>query len=378
MLTKTFCSNSLEEFELTLTRIVRDEFTPTLAIAFCSPHIDILRLIQLFSQFNIQHIGCTSAGEICDAELFENKISVLLFDINQDYFKLDLLKGEQGIYECAKTLAQNAKNAFKSPAIFMLGSGLSNDGEEIVRGVNEIINNEFPVFGGLAGDNLEMQKTSIFCNNAISENGLSGIFFNSEYIDIQGVAESGWKAIGVTHEVTSAKGNILYTINNEPAADVFTRYFGYFDTPNLTDNPISTMSAQYPLQVQRADDYTVLRAPIMTNKDGSMVLVGAVKNGDKFRFSMSPGFSVINSTIDAISHWKNKQELSADALILVSCKGRHAAFGPMLDDEIAGLYKQWQKPMIGFLSYGEIGNLNGKACDFHNETCCMVTIREKF
>ena len=34
-------------------------------------------------------------------------------------------------------------------------------------------------------------------------------------------------------------------------------------------------------------------------------------------------------------------------------------------------------PMIGFFSYGEIGNVKGGACDFHNETCSLVLLKER-
>jgi hypothetical protein len=33
--------------------------------------------------------------------------------------------------------------------------------------------------------------------------------------------------------------------------------------------------------------------------------------------------------------------------------------------------------MVGFLSYGEIGNVANGICDFHNETCSLITIKEK-
>ena len=92
--------------------------------------------------------------------------------------------------------------------------------------------------------------------------------------------------------------------------------------------------------------------------------------------SISPGVEVIDQTIAELTDFLH-DTTDADALILFSCKGRHAALGPFLADEIEGIYNHWQKPMIGFLSYGEIGNVRNGVCEFHNETCSLLAIKEK-
>ncbi len=369
-------NNAIELAQL-VNQSVRNTFRPTLAIVFSNPAVNPKDLYAIFQSHRIDMVGCSSAGEITDGQLNTNKISVLLVDIPQAHYHLKIIKNEQKIYATAIQIAEFAKKTFTNPSLLVFSGGISNDGEAIVEGINTIVNNTFPVFGGLAGDNLQMLKTSVFYNEKCYEDGLVGLVFNDEFIEMQGIAESGWAAIGGTHKVTKAKSNILYEINGEPAVSVFSRYFGSFDGSNDNDNPVQSMSAQYPLQIQRANDYSVLRAPMFANADGSVTLVGAVKDGEIFRFSMSPGFEVIDETIDKIGNWKTDKTAEADALIMVSCKGRHAAFGPLLEDEVTGVYNTWKKPMVGFLSYGEIGSLRGKSCDFHNETCCLITLKSR-
>lgn len=368
---------SVPNLEEKLSTLLNDTFSPTLAIVFASPDHNATKIAAVFSKYKIQLFGCSSAGEISNDTVLGGGISVLLMDIDKKYFEVKMFENTNGITKTAFDLAIHTKSIFDEPTLLVLSSGLLNDGEEIVQGLKTIIKDEFPVFGALAGDDLNMVETTIFSNNTQTNNGLIGLIFDNEKIELEGLAESGWAAIGAEHTVTAAKGNILYEINNEPALEVFTRYFGYFNNPHVTENPISTMSAQYPLQVKRGEDYMVLRAPITSDKEnGSLTLGGAVHKNDKFHFSMAPNFEIIDETIAKFKAWgQNKTE--PNALILFSCKGRHAAFGPMLDDEVAGIYQQWKRPMVGFLSYGEIGNLKGKPCDFHNGTCCLVTIKEK-
>ena len=111
------------------------------------------------------------------------------------------------------------------------------------------------------------------------------------------------------------------------------------------------------------------------DQDGTLHMIGGVQTGDRFQFSIAAGFEVMEETIHSFKNFKH--EISEpDALVLFSCKGRHAAFGPLLLDEIEGIYQHWNKPMVGFLSYGEIGQTLHGNCDFHNETCCLVAISE--
>ncbi len=136
------------------------------------------------------------------------------------------------------------------------------------------------------------------------------------------------------------------------------------------------MSAQYPLQILRDGNYSVLRSPLFSTEDNSLILAGGVKEGDKFRFSISPGFEVIDKTVEEYNDLQ-KEIPEADLMILFSCKGRHAALGMLIEDEIEGIYKKWSAPLVGLFTYGEIGNVKNGVCDFHNETCSMVLLKEK-
>jgi hypothetical protein len=85
---------------------------------------------------------------------------------------------------------------------------------------------------------------------------------------------------------------------------------------------------------------------------------------------------VVEDTIQDFA-WLSEKQPNADALLMFSCQGRYAALGPFLEDEIEGVYEHWKKPMIGFLSYGEIGSFKNGVCEFHNETCSLVLIKER-
>jgi hypothetical protein len=93
------------------------------------------------------------------------------------------------------------------------------------------------------------------------------------------------------------------------------------------------------------------------------------------RFSLPPDFDVIDTVVEDCTEVKNQQD--ADAVIMFSCVSRYLSFGVMTSEEIERVMKVWNAPFIGFFTYGEYGKSKGGKHEFHNNTCCVVTLKEK-
>jgi hypothetical protein len=380
MRSESILAFDLHTFENQLLTLLRDGFRPTFGIVFCSPMQDFQSIMSLFKQYQIDLAGCTAAGEIVNEGLYESSIVCTLMDMPRAYYRCNLVAPTTSDDD-ENTVARKARNfaddCFENVAMLVLSSGINNDGEKIISGLKSGRDNKIPIFGGMAGDDLNMKDSFIFTTERHLSNGLLVIALDTDKIEIKGLATSGWQAIGASNTITKAKGNLIETINHQPALDFFLKFFGSFDAANVRGRNISTMSAQYPFQLERGAETTVLRVPLtVSEKDRTIRLAGSVSTGDKFKFSISPGTEVAEQTVSEFEGFKDAIEMP-DALLLFSCKGRHAALGPFLEDEVAGIYEHWKKPMIGFLSYGEFGNLKNGICEFHNETCCLVTLRVK-
>lgn len=349
---------------------------PNLAIVFCSVNFDIEKVAAIFDSAGIDVAGASTAGEIVNDGVFDGIVTGLLMEISPDFYSVyaEEYEGDNPFSACKKVGAL-ATARFEHPSIMAMSGGVTIDAEQIVYGLKAGLNGDAPIFGGLAADDLQLTQTFSFTRHGATSNGIAILAFDNDKVELKGLATSGWEGVGMENTITHADGNIVYTINNEPAVNAFVKYFGYFD--NNSDNEVSDISAQYPLQIIREDGSAVLRSPLMSLKEnGALVLAGGVRNGDKFRFSIAPGFEVIDQTIGEFGDWKQYAE-DADALVLFSCKGRHAALGPMIEDEVKGIYDFWKKPMIGFFTYGEIGPTKNGVCEFHNETCSLVVIKER-
>ena len=371
------CTNQ-DELQAKLLQCKQDNFDPTLAIVFSSVNHELKNISTLFQDLNIDVVGCSTAGEIVDASLSEESIAALLLNLDPSNYQIKFEAYNDGnVYQSALNLGRFAVECFENPGLIIMSGGLTIDAEQLVEGIRDGVGRTVPIYGGLAGDDLNMQKTFAFNHQIVSDQGISALIIDTTKVSVTGRAISGWEPVGGENIITKAKGNVVYQINGENAYEVFIRYFGFTENPSTDKiDQLITLQTNYPFQFIREEGYTVLRSPMVVSKeDGTITLTASVKEGDKFRFSYSPGFEVIEQTIDDFKEFRGRTP-EADALILFSCKGRHGAFGPMLKDEIKGIYEQWKKPLIGFLSYGEIGDIGKGECEFHNETCSLVLLKE--
>lgn len=379
MKARTLHGDSIQEIDTQIGEILQDGHRATVAIVFCSVAHDLQKIIDVFNHYQIDLYGSTTAGEIKDDELFESSIVVMLLDLNREYYRLNYVDtNDENILEKSKELGLYAKSCFMNPAMIVCMCGATADAQQAVTGIKMVVEKDVPILGGLAADDLAIETTYVFTNDKILEQGVLGLILNEDKVRVNGLATSGWETIGAINTITQSDGNVVYKINDQPALDVFIKYFGFYRDIGDYKKGASSVSAQYPLQIIREDGTTVLRSPLTGNdEERSLILAGGVKDGDKFKFSIAPGFEVIDKTIEDFETFQVEKKIEqADALLLFSCAGRHLTFGPLMEDEIKGIYDCWQVPMLGFLTYGEIGSTKHGKTDLHNETCSLVVLKE--
>lgn len=356
---------------------ITEDFEPTLAIVFLSIKQDRDAVCELLSSKSIAIFGATTSGEFIDREIEEGSTVIMFLDIDPVYFKIEYLEtSESSAYEVAKQLGQKGKNIFSNPAFIIASGWLHTDGEQIIRGIEDGIGDDPVVFGGMAGDDLTLVDPVVFTNKHSSTTGLVSIIIDQDKVSVSGVATCGWKPIGITKIITKSENNIVYTIDNEPALDIVMKYLGLsLDSQPITST-VFNLGAYYPLQLEREGAPPVMRTAMLGNaEDHSLICAGPVPQGSKVRFSLPPDFDVMDTVVEECTEVKNQQD--ADAVIMFSCVSRYLSFGVMTSEEIEMVTKVWDAPFIGFFTYGEYGRSKGGKHEFHNNTCCVVALKEK-
>ena len=394
MKAKSIKGKTTEEINNALAECLADGYRPTLAIVFMSVKQDIEAVSTLLDEKGIQIFGATTAGEFTDGDIESASIVILLLDLDQAYFKLEFLQtSQETAFEDAVKIGVTGRETFDNPAFIIANSGVSLDGEPFVEGIIHGFekfpsseDREVVIFGGKAGDDLALESTFVFTNGKSNNCAIVALIIDEDKIDVKGIATCGWKAIGTTKTVTKSEGNIVYTIDDKPALDMLMNYLGVEIKEEDNKDVVTFLSSwYYPLQVEREHVDPVIRTAMFANREErSLICSGKVPQGSKIRFSLPPDFDSIEKVVADCKVIKENGQQHADALIMFSCVSRYLSFGMVMKEEIEQVQQLWDAPMAGFFSYGEYGKSlsAGQAgqtakYDYHNNTCCLVVLREK-
>ncbi len=386
MIAKTIKGSSTDEIQSALKACLsnsgsekEDVFKPTLAIVFISVKQDREAVCALLDEENIQIFGASTSGEFISSEISEGGIVIMLLDIDPQHFKLVFFEtAESSGYEIAKQMGAYSKTVFTHPAFVIASGWLHYEGELIVQGIEEGFGAEVTVFGGMAGDDRELREPYVFSSGKHSSTGILAIIIDEDKIEVKGIATCGWKPIGITKTITKSEKNIVYTIDDKPALDLVIKYLGLDIDHDTSESVVANLGAYYPLQLERENASPVMRTAMLGNKqDRSLICAGIVPQGAKVRFSLPPDFDVIDTVVAECTDLKSEMNTEADAVIMFSCISRYLSFGVMTSEEIERVSNVWKAPFIGFFTYGEFGKSKTGKHEFHNNTCCVLVLKEK-
>ncbi|MCB0777175.1 MAG: FIST C-terminal domain-containing protein [Chitinophagaceae bacterium] len=379
MKAKSIKGKSTKEIKSELEKSMSDGFKPTLAICFISKSQDRTAITSLLDEKDIAVFGCTTNGEFIDEVPEKGSAAILLLDMNRDHFQVYFEEYPEKKYrQVAKGIAQKAKEKFTVPAFLIGISNAAADGEEVLRGIEEVTGPEVNAFGGGAGDDYAFTETFVFTNKKDSDNGIVCIALDESKVEIKGIATCGWKAVGTEKIVTKSEGNHVYTVDDKPVLDLTTRYGGIENVTPENNNLLVEIAANFPLQLQREKGDPIMRPGLVIDwNDRSYFTSGTVPQGSKVRFSLPPDFDVMEKVVKGVQNLKATEMPEADALVVFSCAGRILSLGPLMNNELEGVKNVWNVPMAGMFSNAELGRATGGNLEMHNLTTCCIALKEK-
>lgn len=385
MKAKSIKAASSSEVKIALEQSMTDGFKPNLAIVFISIKQDRKVVVELLRQKDIDLIGATSSGEFINGHQSEGEIAMILLDIKKsDYSILFEDIAERSLEEATSHMVHDAFQKFEKPAFILITTLLASDGrmldgEGMVEHIEKLAGPDITMFGGMAGDDITFTGTWIFTHGKSTDYGMATLVLDESKIELYGLAFSGWKPMGVFRTATKTEGNLIYTIDDRPALEMYMHYLG--SEISSADDQIDffdKIGVHYPFQIERENREPKMCNPIGYDREKqALICESDVLQGSRMRFSTPPDFDIIDTVINKANELKNELQTEADALLIFSCAGRLSALGPMAQQENEGLQQVWNAPMAGFYTYGEYGKgLNGKH-EFHSTTCSWVALKEK-
>jgi hypothetical protein len=337
-------------------------------------HIDFVKNAYPAAQI----VGCSTSGEICQEEVFNNNIicTAVWFEKTEIEIAHEHITSMDNSFMVGEKLAEKLDKEHLVH-IMVISEGLNINGSELTKGINSKLNNRISVTGGLAGDQANFAETVIVHNKAGEKNHVLAIGFYGENLQVGYGSMGGWDSFGVDREVTKSKANILYELDGHPALELYKRYLG----DHAADLPASALLFPLSLRLKGSETSVVRTVLAVNEEDGSMVFAGDLPQGEYVRLMKANFDRLIDGANDAAEMSKiSLKNSDPDLAILISCVGRKLVLKQRVEEELEIIREVIgnKASVTGFYSYGEICPIKPfeQHCELHNQTMTITLFKE--
>lgn len=321
-------------------------------------------------------VGTSSSGEIYHNEIFHDSLSVSVVKFSKSRFRVILKEiSEQSSFEVGKEIVEEL-NGEHLKSIFVLSSVVNVNGSELTKGLSFNAPADCVITGGLAGDGVEFNKTWILLGSKLMRKQIVAIGLYGTTLRVESGCRCGWSRFGLDRKVTSSHENILYSIDNKPALQLYKRYLGSY----ADELPASGL--YFPLMLlEEGRKIPTLRAiKAIDEEKNSITLAGSIPQNSTVTFAKANLDELIDGAQEAAESLLVKYNKNQKALcIAINCVARKIVLKQEAEDEIEMIHNILGESVsiVGFYSYGEIANISQGGCDFHNQSMTLMLIYEE-
>ncbi|MBM3233219.1 hypothetical protein FJZ18_03575 [Candidatus Pacearchaeota archaeon] len=368
---------------------------PSLMMVFASPIYPQQQLLDTITSItkNTPFIGGTTAGEISTWGVSDDSVVILALymqsvsfshAIEQHLRRNEFKAGKQLALSLVKRLKEK-----KPSTLFLFPGGKAGNLSELIKGIQSVLGETFPIFGGALGDRGDFKKTHQYHNGKVYEDSVVGILLAGNIITASGI-KSGWKTIGNKLKVTKSIVNSLFELDGDPALDIYQKMLGEELSARLP-----TSGSEYPIgltdrQIQLGDGefFTPFRAPVEIHPDKKSIIFGSpIHEKTSVTIATASRNDVIESAARAAEQaLHNFGKAKPACALFFSSFGCKAVLEGRSQEEITAVQNIIGRdvPLAGFFTYGEIAPLDLKSKEvklqsshFHNQTNVVFILGSK-
>lgn len=334
---------------------------------------------QIASQYpNADIIGCTTSGEILDIQIYDESLCLTAIEFNSSQVEVHTVNINNDPENASKELAEHFKNeGLKS--LFVLSDGQMVNGTDLTNTLQNILPDGTVITGGLAGDGTNFSETVLWHNSDYGSGKIIGCGFYGDNLRIGHGSMGGWDPFGPKRLITKSVDNILYSLDDKPALNLYKTYLG----EHAKDLPASALL--FPLLITgNQDKPEVIRTILNINKDdNSMIFAGDIPEGCYAQLMKANFDRLIDGAETAAKNAINsslaEHQQKNGLVIMISCVGRRLLLKQRTEEELEAVKETFGESNLytGFYSYGEISPLvKGGKCGLHNQTMTITSLFE--
>ncbi|MBT7410116.1 MAG: hypothetical protein HN826_10480, partial [Methylococcales bacterium] len=278
-----------------------DDSPQTLVTVFAQRCVDATLFDYLKNRYpNSVVIGCSTSGQIINQDIVDEEVVVGVCRFEKTTLKIgsEKVSSSDDSYLAGKKLAQSL-NDQELRAIFLLSDGLLVNGSELISGINSEVSNDVSVTGGLAGDADKFESTWVLNNSVADSGAIVGVGFYGDAIKIAHGSQGGWDKFGVERTATKSEHNVLYTIDDRPALELYKEYLG-----DRAEGLPST-GLLFPLFVKIQNDQELVEKQVVrtilavSEEDNSLTFAGDIPIGSKIQLMRANFDRLVDGAADA-------------------------------------------------------------------------------
>ncbi len=256
----------------------------------------------------------------------------------------------------------------RAQSVIVLIDAMSGNNEPFIDNLYNHLGPMIPIAGGLAGSATFQPKACIFSNQGLLSNVAQLIHFPGKlHIGVQ----HGWQPIAGPFLVTHSEGNKLFSLNYEPAFQVYRKVIEPLVNRSFDEEEFFAIAKEFPLGFERIGDELLARIPLFLEGE-TLVFPGGIPQNALTYILRGHLDKLIQAAGNAV-HEALEQTNPQDSKIALNfnCICRYLFlendFAKELSETEAALPPN--TPLCGALTLGEIaGSSKGGVQLFNNTT----------
>lgn len=229
-------------------------------------------------------VGCLTSGIILPQRIESSGIATLLLTSEAMRFETGRIShlnlqnphgaGKSFVKDCVTGFGQSSRKLL----LFFI-DGVLDAHPSLFSGIEEELGKDLPIIGAGSSDAINFQKTYQYHSNQILTTSACGLLAGDKF-QMGMSCQHGWKPLGKPRKITSAKDNIIHTIDGQKAVNLYENFFhGLASLPRQIR--LDRLNLRYPLGIRSpSENKFLLRNVIATLDDGSVVCQDKVSEGE--------------------------------------------------------------------------------------------------
>lgn len=264
--------------------------------------------------------------------------------------------------------------ADRSRAMLLIADTKSRDAAEVVHGALSVAGAGIAWCGGGTGSLDPGQSAAQFANGRALRDHVVAVTLDCHARVGVGI-KHGWQPTGPPAMVTRADGTLVEQLEHRPAFDIY-RAAAEEAGQQLDADEFVRFAMSHPLGIPQADGEYLVRDPLALEEGGALRFLAGVPDGAIVRVMEGTPLMLVEAARDAASMARKDVGAPIGGALVFDCISRYLMLGDRLQDELEACRDALGEdvPVLGCLTFGEVGAFGSRLPQFHNKTMVVLAL----